>query len=408
MTFDGPRAMFRQIALPACLLAAAICWSCWVLSWFLRHVQADSEFALVLPSALSGDHAAALEHARRAASADPDNAHYWGTAALLSERALGRRFDVEQILRPSTGLSRRGVAALGKSMEYYSRALDLNPNDDCFLHNIAWIHALMGRGELAYSYLERALAVYKTGEYQISAGLILERLGLEDRAFSAYVEALALEPDIVDSRFSQDLEKRYPGKIHELVDSAIMRLQQGPRSPILWARLGKLYLFRGKLEDARRYLEGATMELPNLPRPWFNLAMLAKTSGQSRKWELDLQRAAKLGRGDEQAWYHLARLFDSRAEVDAAIKAYLRVAGIRGLRVSSHARRSSRMYKTRFVMPDDVIPHGLLAYSNPPSRRVDALERLSTLYRSSGKRKLAERFSQLSQKARAQEENRSE
>ena len=90
--------------------------------------------------------------------------------------------------------------------------LDLNPNDDCFLHNIAWIHALMGRGELAYSYLERALAVYKTGEYQISAGLILERLGLEDRAFSAYVEALALEPDIVDSRFSQDLEKRYPGK----------------------------------------------------------------------------------------------------------------------------------------------------------------------------------------------------
>ena len=66
------------------------------------------------------------------------------------------------------------------------------------------------------------------------------------------------------------------------------------------------------------------------------------------------------------------------------------------------------MYKTRFVMPDDVIPHGLLAYSNPPSRRVDALERLSTLYRSSGKRKLAERFSQLSQKARAQEEDRSE
>ena len=162
-----------------------------------------------------------LEHARRAASADPDNAHYWGTAALLSERALGRRFDVEKILRPSTGLSRRGVVALGKSMEYYSRALDLNPNDDCFLHNIAWIHALMGRGELAYSYLERALAVYKTGEYQISAGLILERLGLEDRAFSAYVEALAVEPDIVDSRFSQDLEKRYPGKIHELVDSAI-------------------------------------------------------------------------------------------------------------------------------------------------------------------------------------------
>ena len=342
MTLAGRRPKFRQIALPACLSAVAICWSCWALSWFLRHVQAEARFARALPLAFSGDHAAALEHARRAAFADPDNAHYWGTAALLSERALGRRFDVEQILRPGTELSPRGAEALGKSMKYYSRALALSPSDHCFLHNTAWIHALMGRWKPAYAYIERALAVYETGEYQISAGLMLERLGRKERAFSAYVEALSLEPDIVDSRFSQDLEKRHPGKLHELVDSAIMRLEQGPRSPILRARIGKLYLFRGKLEDARRYLEGVTMELPNLPRPWFNLAMLAKTSGQSRKWELNLKRAAKLGRGDEQAWYHLARLFDSRAEVDAAIKAYLRVAGIRGIRVSSHASRASR------------------------------------------------------------------
>ena len=409
MTLDGAGAKFRKNAVPVFLLAVAICWSCWVLSWFLRHVQADAEFARAVLLAFSGDHVAALEHARRAASADPDNAHYWGTAALLSERALGHPFDVEPILRPGAEaeLSPLGVEALGESMEHYSRALALSPNDDCFLHNIAWLHALMGRWEPAYAYVERALAVYKTGEYQISAGLMLERLGHEDRAFSAYVEVLSLEPDIVDSRFSRDLEVRHPGKFHALVDTAIIRLEQRPRTPILRARIGKLCLFRGRLKDARRYLEEATTELPNLSRPWFNLAMLAKTSGHSREWEAHLRRAAELGRGNEQAWHHLGRLLESREKTDAAIRAYLRVAGMRGLRISSHARRSSRMYKTRFVMPDDIVPHGLLAYSNPPSRRVEALERLAALYSISGKRDLAERFSQLSQKARAQEENRS-
>ena len=107
--------------------------------------------------------------------------------------------------------------------------------------------------------------------------------------------------------FFQTSATRYHSRSAAAADSIVAtgitkiesKLQPGG-DPILEARLGKLYLYSGNAERAKRLLEDAAQQLPNLPLVWFNLVEIYEMQGDTDRAMLCYRRAsvidASLGR----------------------------------------------------------------------------------------------------------------
>ena len=93
-----------------------------------------------------------------------------------------------------------------------------------------------------------------------------------------------------------------------------------------------------------------------------NLGEVRRLEGDPGGAQLCLRRASFLGAQDSLTWLRLAQLREAAGDTNAASAIYQR-AYTRWRRLASvHAERASRMYGARHVLPDDVIPNGLLSY----------------------------------------------
>ncbi len=176
----------------------------------------------------------------------PNNAHFLSNAGLLHERMLQRSFDFEALRNPD--FSETDAAHLKTAIQFYQRALELNPHDDHAAHNLGWLSWLLNQRPQAFSYLQRATEINGgLPLYRISLGVLHEYSGELDAAYQEYGRAIRISPGVADSQFFIDFRKRSPEAAEKIISDAISDFQEQVRrgaGPTAKAKLGKLTLDR--------------------------------------------------------------------------------------------------------------------------------------------------------------------
>jgi tetratricopeptide (TPR) repeat protein len=364
--------------------------------------SAETFFKSFLQNYTQGNYMEAEKELNIALQLFPNNAPYQSHRALLYERMLHQEFNIEIFFNCHTVLNENQLNNIEQAIASYKKALSLNPYDDSYHHNLAWLYFLSKRETEAFDSLKQAITLDNSIPiYHISLGLLYEQSDEIDSALNEYLLAITQSPNILNSQFFEDLQKRNPEYSNNIVPAAIENLEarlKQTNDPISKAKLGKLYLHNGETEKAKYTLEQVIKDLPNLSLPWFNLGYIYELDGK-RDIALDCyEKALFLDGTDALPWIHIARIHDSQGRLQEATYSYSKAVEC-GLYVSSeHAKRGSRIYHAQLSLGDDVIPNGLLTYCNPVVNISELGLKLSDLFTQTGDTEAANYFKNLSEK----------
>ena len=293
----------------------------------------------------------------------PQNAHYYAHKAVLLARIQPR--GIESLLAAEPVLTAIEQQQLREAVECYERVLQFNPDDDFAYHNLAWLHFLLKEDDQAIACLRKAISLDSAVPlYHVSLGLQRERRGDRETAAAEFKTALRLSPGLLDSLFFHDLQLRADDMVHQIISDLIREFErQLERSfdPVVAGKLAKLYLDRSP-ELALPLLKRATETLPNLARPWANLALYFERNGDEELARSCYEKALFIDGSDAVSWYRLALYFDRRNQTAAAANCYERAVKFFSDAGSTHSTRVRRIYLSYFTLFDDVIPNGLSSY----------------------------------------------
>lgn len=332
----------------------------------------------------AGNFQDAVPLADQAIAIDP-SAYHFSVRALARAAAHMPRFAPES--PTPVAQSEQDRSELRAALADYARAIGINPDDDLFPHNRAWIRFALGEPLAAVRPdIDRSIEIDGAApEYRVALGLIEERGGDRPGAVHEYGSALSSAPEIADSQFAADLKARDPAMWRMCLAEAIARLRaRDPdgRDVASQAALARLLMEQGDLDAARRMLGRVTAAMPQFPRAWANLGSLEIAAGDWQSAELSLRKALFLDGGFCPARMLLARVErefgdeDEAAEIEGVCADGGRPAH------SRHASRASLVYKvTGQVVGDDILPPGLLAYCAPLKYPETVLSRIAPGWR---------------------------
>jgi tetratricopeptide (TPR) repeat protein len=341
----------------------------------------------------------------------PGNAQFYANQALLHVRRLRGKFHISGLLEQKAEFNGDDLEEINQAISSLQKALALCPNDDSYHHNLGWLFFSLKQPEEASSCFQKAVALDPANElYHISLGLFHEAQGQKEEALNQYLAALKLSPGIVDSKFFMDLQERFPARTKDLIEGAILRLEaqlRGSNSPIVRAKLGKLYLYGGMPEQAMSMLGQASKELPGLPLVWFNLGLAFERREAYEQMVKYYNLSALMDSRGVSPWLRLGdyyyRMYEQSAWktafaatwLDNALACYKR--GVENWLddSSSHAERVLMLYRSAYGPNDDVIPTGFLHYLGPHIDTAKLSLRLSEFYKQRGEMELARRFEEV-------------
>lgn len=166
---------------------------------------------------------------------------------------------------------------LEKSKYCFTKAIELNPYEDVYYHNLSWLYHIQNKNDSALYYIDKAIDILSNSSiYYLSKGIFLEKTN-PLQAFDSYKESIKLSPDITNSKILNTFNQAELIKKDSLIRSAICDLKEYQElnySTIILARIGKLYLDIGNIDSANIVFKKVVEELPNLNRPWYYLGYI--------------------------------------------------------------------------------------------------------------------------------------
>ena len=365
-----------------------------------KEQQAENEFQLFSNHLVQKEYSAAQSEIERAIAHVPQNAYYVAGQGLLHARLSRHKFDASVFLGNRLVHGEEELKQIDAAAHFYQQALTLNPLDDGHHHNLGWLYALRQEREQALRSFQQAISIDGSiALYHVSLGLLREQGGEQEEARGEYARSVRLSPDILDSQFFRDLMERSPEAAGWIISENISHLEEQLRqspSAILKGKLGKLYLHANSLERAAFLLREAVTELPGLPRPWRNLAIIYERQGNETAMRECYRKAALLSASDVQSWSKLGSLSDRKNDKQDAINFYTQAVSAWMTMTSEHAARAARIYQTKFVVRDDVVPNGFLAYCSPALDVSEICWRLAQLHKEMGDSKRSAQYEELS------------
>ena len=256
----------------------------------------------------------------------PNNAYYWACRGLLAERKLQQTSNLEKILTGDFVWNEKELEQMKTAVASYRKALELNPADDLFYHNLGWLYIFTKDEKQAEFCFHHAIQLdRKSAIYHVSLGFLKEKEGKKDSAMKEYGSAVYQLPSLLDSPFFSSLKKRMPMDSKQLVMNTIQVLEkefQQRDDPTAAARLAKLYYFQGEKQKAIFLLERVTKELPSLSRPWLYFGDLYQSCNKDSEMIQCYQKSGFLDMSDIFPFLRLGQYYDQRNQWSEAIYYY--------------------------------------------------------------------------------------
>ncbi len=321
----------------------------------------------------------------KALAISSSNAIYHANKGLLIYSTLNSNLDVNSYASEKAyplpyNTSEKKIE---QAINEYRIALNLNPNDDCFWHNLSWLYIFQGKKALSKLCINNAIQISpETYLYYITAGIFQEHDESIIVALQYYEKAIILSPDLLESKFIMELKKREPLKFDSLLNRIINKLELSINknySPITKARLGKLYINKGFISKASTLIFEVTSELPNLPRPWYYLGIIKKGSSISDAKHY-LQKAITLNPNDALIQYERGKISQQENDTANTIFFYKRAM----LNIASAKTENSFIWNQYYGIncpANNIIPQNLIMNSTPQLPIKAIATHLSEYYR---------------------------
>ena len=272
---------------------------------------------------------------------------------------------------------------VGQAAADYRRALQLNGRDAVAHHDLGWLDHLLGQDREARQEWEQAVALDPdTAIYHLSLGMFLEEAGAAEAANRQYITALELSPAILDSPFFTRYRARSPERAEAMVKEAMAQTEMrlgNSNDPILKARLGKFYLFRGDIQRGAEILEGSARDLPDLPLVWFNLGEARRLQGNLEEAWTCYQKARFLDGSLAGPPLRMGEMYNDAGQRTQAA-GDLRLAEQKWAHINPvTAAHNNRLYGGIPQPIDDLLPTTLVWYTSP-CEASEAYRALSALF----------------------------
>jgi arylsulfatase A-like enzyme/Tfp pilus assembly protein PilF len=174
-----------------------------------------------------------------------------------------------------------------RAIDQFKRALELKPDYDLVVINMANAYRALGRDQEAMVGYRRFMELDpKNAQIRYEAAQILIDGGKLDEAAQELMQALALEPKLAAARNA----------------------------------LGVLALRRGDLDGAEREIHAAIDEKPDVRLAHFNLALLAEQRGDLTRAVAEYQQELALHATSYKAAFNLSRLYERAGNRDGQLK----------------------------------------------------------------------------------------
>jgi len=277
--------------------------------------------------------------------------------------AEGKGFAPESLLDQAIP-SKLEANAASVAIQAYRRAISCSPNEAIYHHNLAWLLALLGQEAEARTEINQAIELEPFGAlYHMSSGLLFERNNRINDAMKEYAWGISCAPRYLQSRLVADLKERRPVEYQSMLALAISNLEALPDSPNKIGALASVHVFQDVDALALSESEAALTQLPTLSYTWVAHATLNSRRGDLVNARRDLMRALFLDNNNRVALAQLAEFEWSNGHIP--VGASLTYRALLTPPISVNASRVSRIYQRLPFTSDDVLPLGLLSYSEP-------------------------------------------
>ncbi len=208
----------------------------------------------------------------------------WNEVALAAVRQrVEARLDRAAYGRSLHNLA-RGAAARGRgaeAIEYFRRAIDLQPNNSEALTSLAAQLFKQGGADEALSLLQRALRADPGNvEAYVLRGSIRSWEGDSAAAVENYLDALRVSPRSLAALNNLGVELSAEGRLDEAVTRFEQALQIDPRFVDALNNLGQALTRLGRLDQAKARLERAIEISPATAALHYNLGVALQTGGE--------------------------------------------------------------------------------------------------------------------------------
>ncbi|MGA2177216.1 MAG: tetratricopeptide repeat protein [Verrucomicrobiota bacterium] len=216
-------------------------------------------------------------------------------------------------------LSNRGETE--KSMRYYQRALEINPNYDEARNNLGFALAALGRFQEATNQYIKALSINPhLTEAHNNLGNALGNLGLADAAIHEYQAALAENPRHADAHNNYGIALAMRGRLDEAIEHFRLAVLYKENYASGHSDLGNALALKGDLAGAIQEYEICLKINPNDPQAHNNLANVLTQQGKLEEASRQYRIALELKPENPEAHFNLGCCLakqNRRAEAEA-------------------------------------------------------------------------------------------
>ncbi|MCG2720562.1 MAG: tetratricopeptide repeat-containing glycosyltransferase family protein [Thermodesulfovibrionales bacterium] len=159
-------------------------------------------------------------------------------------------------------------------MEYYRKALHLDPALVSAYYNMGSVFQEKGRFEEAIIYYRKALQLNpEFGDAWNSMGVILQGQGMLDESIMHYQKALEIDPNFADAYYNIGKALQQKGCLNEAVVNYQKALQLNPDSAEVHNNIGFCFHEKGQNDEALSHFQKAIDLNPEFAEAYYNLAL---------------------------------------------------------------------------------------------------------------------------------------
>lgn len=161
------------------------------------------------------------------------------------------------------------------AIEYYKKAISINPNYFETYHNLGLIYRIKGQSQIAINYYKKAISIQpEDGETYNNLGIAYKEIGDLNNAISYYKKAIVINPNLSFAYFNLGLIYSSKGEFETAIPYYKRAVEVDPEYTKAYYQLGFAYSQKGKVEPAIMYHKKALTTDPKFKTSYNDLGYL--------------------------------------------------------------------------------------------------------------------------------------
>ena len=368
---------------------------------YIKKGQFKKAERIMKEAASTVDRQLAVDRMAQALSFAPDIAPYHELAGLMVGFV---NLKMQQLFSDSLDVDQKKLSV---AVSHFENAIRINPHDAGFHFNLACLLFLQNRSRIEGSrpHFNKALETEPNNiEFMIGYGMIAEYSGDSALAHGLYEKAIRLDPELVESDFFEDLDRRNPFLCKTLIEKAIRNLENKIDSgynTVFAARLGLLYWTQSNYTSAKNLFTQAVQDLPDLYRPYYYLGRIAETERDSILAQRMYQKSLYLNNRDYLAPFAMGDYYYSRLDsinnVNYSLVRHYKNGLLNFLQFPTiHRNLARNQYKKDISVTNDLILKNLVPYTRIKIDFKTIALRLAAVYKKMGMTEMESYYMNLS------------